>query len=684
MTGAAFSSWLTLGRGLSAKSALLLLTAWALTLAMRRSSAAARHLVWLLAFAGLLALPLLSVTLPQHPVPVLPQPAAPLALPPAPVPPDTVPVAPSAPPRPVHFTPARARLSAPPDWPRLFGLLWLGGVAVTILPLGAGWLLAARRIRHCLPVTDPAVIALAADARRQIGVPRPVALRSGPGIAVPVTLGLFRPVVLLPEAAHAWPAERLRVALLHEFAHVRRGDWAAQTGARLVCALYWHNPLVWAAARLLRAEAERACDDLVLAAGVPAPDYARHLLAVAQALSGRPRPLPLAVPMAGCGPLESRLRAVLAARPRRAPSRRLAATALLLALGVLVPLATLRPAARAARQTVRHALLVAAPLPSVILPSLPPVPAPSLTPLKAIRPSPAPPPVHVPPTQSQPTPRGVPPMKPPTPIKTAALAALAAGLALPAAQARPTVPVKHAPTPTLANTRQIEAVLKDLNARTKAAPPLIDFATQGNVTNGVGMLFQGSHKSYVIEPGVSGSVKLDLHSVPFDKALSTLVGANSEPLEWSVEAGVYHIRPRATTPEVFINAGGPGDPIRASNPLVSLDLKKVPIRQALDSLFTAAKANYSVAAGVPDEGNTVTIHVTNVPLVFALDAVLAASATPLLYTIQQGSIFVITPKRPNPFETRSVPPRTGNAANPFAPSLLPNMRFAKPDAAKAP
>jgi len=353
MTGAAFSSWLTLGRGLSAKSALLLLTAWALTLAMRRSSAAARHLVWLLAFAGLLALPLLSVTLPQHPVPVLPQPAAPLALPPAPVPPDTVPVAPSAPPRPVHFTPARARLSAPPDWPRLFGLLWLGGVAVTILPLGAGWLLAARRIRHCLPVTDPAVIALAADARRQIGVPRPVALRSGPGIAVPVTLGLFRPVVLLPEAAHAWPAERLRVALLHEFAHIRRGDWAAQTGARLVCALYWHNPLVWAAARLLRAEAERACDDLVLAAGVPAPDYARHLLAVAQALSGRPRPLPLAVPMAGCGPLESRLRAVLAARPRRAPSRRLAATALLLALGVLVPLATLRPAARAADGSAR-------------------------------------------------------------------------------------------------------------------------------------------------------------------------------------------------------------------------------------------------------------------------------------------------------------------------------------------
>ena len=327
--------------------------------------------------------------------------------------------------------PAPARTPAAPAWPRLVGLLWLLGAVAAALPVAAGWGLAARRLRRCTPVTDPAVLALAAEAGRQIGVRRPVALRSGPRVIVPATFGLLRPTVLLPDGAGAWPAERLRVALLHELAHVRRGDWAAQTAARLACAIFWHNPLVWPAARRLRAEAERACDDLVLSAGVPAPDYAQHLLALAGALSGAGHPLPLAVPMAGRGPLESRLRALLTARPRRAPSRRRAAAALLLALGVLVPLAMLRPAARAARQTAPPLVLA----------------APSLTPPKAARPAP---PVHVSTIPSRSVPKGVPPMKPPTAIKTAALAALAAGLALPAAHAQPT-PAPHA-APTVSST----------------------------------------------------------------------------------------------------------------------------------------------------------------------------------------------------------------------------------------
>jgi beta-lactamase regulating signal transducer with metallopeptidase domain len=765
MTGSVLA-WFVLLRDLSVKSALFLLAAWALTLGMRRASAAARHLVWLLTFGGLLLLPLLSVTLPPRSVLILPARSAPLLPQPA-VPPvlsavATPPVFTAAPsagvlaqqptlPRPVASTPARAQPPVMSAWPRWVCRTWLLGTLLVALPLIGGWLLAVQRIRRCAPVTDPATLAFATEAARQLGLHRPILLRSGPSVAVPVTFGLLRPVVLLPDGAASWPTERLRVALLHELAHIRRGDWAVQTAARLVCALFWHNPLVWPAARMLRAEAERACDDLVLSSGIPAPDYAQHLLAVAAALSGANRPLPLAVPMAGLGPLESRLRAVLATRPRRAPSRRLAALAFLTALVVLVPLAALRPAARAARRTAPPSPIVVAVL---------------LAPPRAVRSAPVWPSVPI-----LSPPKGVPPMKPPMPVKTAALAAFAAGLALPTAQAKPTVLVGHPPAPTLANTRQIEAVLKDLNARTKAGVPaapaadalhwnkifvqhaalktimastpwaqgknpdgvkrmfflmgdnsilvdatpaglaqvqevvkrldvapgatlftpspphdkaLINFATQGDVTSGVGMLFQGSHRNYVIEPGVSGSVKLDLHGVPFDKALSTLVGANSEPLEWSVQDGVYHIRPRAIIPTAVINVRVSGDPIGVSNPSVSLDLKKVPIRQALDSLFTAAKANYTVAPGVPDDNDTVTVHLTNVPFVQALYAVLAASATPLVFTVQDGGIFAVTPVHPFPFGIRSTPARPGNGANPFAPSLLPNMRFAKPDAAKSP
>src|SRR5213075_355749 len=99
------------------------------------------------------------------------------------------------------------------------------------------------------------------------------------------TWGMTRAKVLLPADALEWPADRIRIVLAHELAHVRRGDWMIQMAVELLCAAYWFNPLVWIAARRLRLESEQACDDAVLTLGVEAPEYAAHLLEVARAFT---------------------------------------------------------------------------------------------------------------------------------------------------------------------------------------------------------------------------------------------------------------------------------------------------------------------------------------------------------------------------------------------------------------
>lgn len=212
--------------------------------------------------------------------------------------------------------------SLPLQW--MLGV-WLLGVIVVATPT-LGDLYRLRRIaREATEVRDGALLALLADARRRSGVRQHVRLLVSPRTTIPMTWGVLRPIVLLPPAARHWASEHQRAALLHELNHVARADALYALAARLVCALYWFNPLIWWVARRLEVESELACDDRVLAAGVRRSDYAEVLsgaghggaLALgARALGGPP------------GGVRERLRAVVdTGRRVHLPTRAATATA---------------------------------------------------------------------------------------------------------------------------------------------------------------------------------------------------------------------------------------------------------------------------------------------------------------------------------------------------------------------
>ncbi|HWA29741.1 MAG TPA: M56 family metallopeptidase, partial [Rhizomicrobium sp.] len=110
---------------------------------------------------------------------------------------------------------------------------------------------------------------------------------------------------------------RLEAVLMHEAAHIHRRDSMSQLLSMIVCALYWPNPLVWMAARMLRAEAEMAADDTVLASGFRPSSYAGELLQLASEFRSR-EPALVGMPlfMAGSA-LEARVKSVLAPTHRR-------------------------------------------------------------------------------------------------------------------------------------------------------------------------------------------------------------------------------------------------------------------------------------------------------------------------------------------------------------------------------
>jgi TonB family protein len=134
-------------------------------------------------------------------------------------------------------------------------------------------------------------------------------------VAVPETFGVRAPVILLPEAANQWTPDRLRIVLLHELMHVKRGDWAVHLLARIVASLFWCNPLTWYALARLQDERERACDDDVLRFGVTQSEYAEQLVEIAR--SARIQFPAIAVAMARPAHLEGRVRAILNPKTNR-------------------------------------------------------------------------------------------------------------------------------------------------------------------------------------------------------------------------------------------------------------------------------------------------------------------------------------------------------------------------------
>jgi carboxyl-terminal processing protease len=211
---------------------------------------------------------------------------------------------------------------------------------VSLAWVAAGFLSLTLLRRGCRAAEDNPATDLLRELADGLGLRRRVRLVLSERRAIPMTWGLLRPVMLLPEDSEGWPRERLQVVLLHELGHVCRWDCLTQLLGHLARALYWFHPLAWLAVARLKAEQELACDDLVLGAGAGAADYAEHLLTVSANLPADYFAPPAALAMGRAARLRRRLVTLLEPARDRSPVRRRGlVTAGLLALGLVLPLA---------------------------------------------------------------------------------------------------------------------------------------------------------------------------------------------------------------------------------------------------------------------------------------------------------------------------------------------------------
>lgn len=146
----------------------------------------------------------------------------------------------------VQPVPTRHSLTVSTTW--ILGIVWLTGAVVVLLWQAIRYLWARKKLlraSHPTTVFDSPVFET---------VHRPVSVQVLPGLDTPMALGIFRPVVLLPQE------QVPLLSLRHELTHIQRRDLVGKALLLVVCALYWFDPLVWYMSHVAGQDMEAACD----------------------------------------------------------------------------------------------------------------------------------------------------------------------------------------------------------------------------------------------------------------------------------------------------------------------------------------------------------------------------------------------------------------------------------------
>jgi beta-lactamase regulating signal transducer with metallopeptidase domain/protocatechuate 3,4-dioxygenase beta subunit len=168
-------------------------------------------------------------------------------------------------------------------WFAWLALIWMTGAAFMLSRAARSVAGAEELRRSARPLENEAVLALIRVARAKLGLARRVRVVVTDRLTSPAVAGILVPTLILPlSLVTVMPLNQLQLIVLHELAHIRRGDYLANLFQLLVESLLFFNPTVWWISRQTRQEREACCDAMAIAlASGERLEYARTLAEVA-------------------------------------------------------------------------------------------------------------------------------------------------------------------------------------------------------------------------------------------------------------------------------------------------------------------------------------------------------------------------------------------------------------------
>lgn len=142
----------------------------------------------------------------------------------------------------------------------LWCVIWLVGMILCATFFAISYLRCCFEFSTSLPVQNDFVKKWLEEHK----LIRSVSIRQSDRISAPLTYGIMKPVILVPQTTDWKNTKQLQYIFLHEYVHICRFDTVTKLISTFALCVHWFNPLVWIMYILYNRDIELACDESVI------------------------------------------------------------------------------------------------------------------------------------------------------------------------------------------------------------------------------------------------------------------------------------------------------------------------------------------------------------------------------------------------------------------------------------
>jgi beta-lactamase regulating signal transducer with metallopeptidase domain len=170
----------------------------------------------------------------------------------------------------------------------MLGIIWLAGILILLVNFLRKIYALKQIIQRSVPFEEVDFLCEIYDeAVRSLDYQGNVRIAVTADTSIPVSVGCFHPIVLIPKEVLEYPEIEIYGIIRHELMHFLRGDIGKKRAVDILQCIFWWNPVVYYLRRSVVEMLEMECDDRTCK-GMSEDEKLIYFEAVQRALTAKP------------------------------------------------------------------------------------------------------------------------------------------------------------------------------------------------------------------------------------------------------------------------------------------------------------------------------------------------------------------------------------------------------------